>query len=108
MAGRRFAGVLPGGERGAEFRQPAGLDSALQVPVEAVWMRDRYVPDDRMRDLMARHDAAAAAHYAARGLAGRTWTGGLWPDRVGSTQSNMSMPRRTAPTMSAGLPTPIR
>ena len=30
------------------------------------------------------------------------------PERVGNTQSNMSMPRMTAPTRSAGLPTPIR
>ena len=28
--------------------------------------------------------------------------------RVGTTQSNMSMPRRTAPTISSGLPTPMR
>ena len=30
------------------------------------------------------------------------------PEREGSTQSIMSMPRSTAPTMSSGLPTPIR
>src|SRR3981081_123195 len=30
------------------------------------------------------------------------------PERVGSTQSNMSMPRATAPMMSAGLPTAMR
>ncbi len=30
------------------------------------------------------------------------------PERVGNTQSNMSIPRMTAPTRSAGLPTPIR
>ena len=30
------------------------------------------------------------------------------PERVGRTQSNMSTPRLTAPTMSSGLPTPIR
>ena len=32
----------------------------------------------------------------------------LRPERVGSTQSNMSIPRSTAPTRSSGLPTPIR
>ena len=32
----------------------------------------------------------------------------LRPDRVGSTQSNISTPRSTAPTRSSGLPTPIK
>ena len=30
------------------------------------------------------------------------------PDRVGRTQSNISIPRITAPTRSAGFPTPIK
>ena len=64
---------------------------------------------------------AGQPHRASSGL-GSSWWRALrrltvprrvkaWPvrpERVGMTQSNMSMPRRTAPTRSAGLPTPIR
>lgn len=49
-----------------------------RLPVDAVWMKDRYLDDDAMHRLMDEHDGEAAAHYAARGLEGRTWTGGLW------------------------------
>ena len=36
------------------------------------------------------------------------YTSEFRPHRVGSTQSNMSMPAATAATMSLGCPTPIR
>lgn len=60
---------------------PAEGDDAVRrprLPVEAVWMQERYVSDDRMRELLARYDLAAEEHYGARGLAGRNWTGGIW------------------------------
>ena len=49
-----------------------------RLPVEAVWMKDRYLDDERTRALMEVHDQEAAVHYAGRGLEGRNWTGGLW------------------------------
>jgi nitroreductase len=49
-----------------------------RLPVEAVWMKDRYLDDAAMHRLIDAHDIDAEAHYAARGLAGRNWTGGLW------------------------------
>ena len=54
--------------------------------------------------------SGSSAWRALRRLSGpfavNAWP--LRPDRVGSTQSNMSTPRRTASTRSSGLPTPIR
>jgi FMN reductase (NADPH) len=49
-----------------------------RLPVDAVWMKDRYLDDETMQRLMDQHDADAAEHCAARGLEGRNWTGGLW------------------------------
>jgi len=49
-----------------------------RLPLEAVWLRDRYPDDDHMWAQMERFDEDAERHYAARGLAGRSWTGGLW------------------------------
>lgn len=56
---------------GAATRRP-------RLPVEAVWTKDRYWGDEELRTHMARMDAEAGAYYAARGLPGRNWTGGLW------------------------------
>ena len=49
-----------------------------RLPVEAVWVKDSYPDDDALWALIEQHDASAAEHYAARGLAGRNWSGGLW------------------------------
>lgn len=49
-----------------------------RLPVDAVWMKDRYLDDAAMQRLIDEHDVEAQAHYAARGLPGRTWSGGLW------------------------------
>ena len=52
----------------------------------------------------------SSANLALRMLSGPSQVKAcpLRPDRVGSTQSNISIPRSTAPTISSGLPTPIR
>jgi FMN reductase (NADPH) len=52
-------------------------DLRPRLPVEALWTRDRYPDDERVRALIADHDRDAAAHYGARGLEGRTWSGGV-------------------------------
>ena len=54
--------------------------------------------------------ADAVRATGARIVLGNTYHLMLRPgaERVGITQSNMSMPRATAPTMSSGVPTPIR
>ncbi|MHC4844764.1 MAG: nitroreductase family protein [Planctomycetota bacterium] len=49
-----------------------------RLPVDAVWMKDRYLDDEAMWSRIEAHDTVAAEHYAARGLDGRDWTGGLW------------------------------
>lgn len=49
-----------------------------RLPLEAVWFRDRYPDDDRVRSLVAEHDAAARKYYEARGAPGRDWSGGTW------------------------------
>jgi len=49
-----------------------------RLPAEAIWMKDRYLDDDALMSLIDAHDADAAEHYTARGLPGRSWTGGLW------------------------------
>jgi len=55
---------------------------------------------------------AALRRLDERGVVFRSHVDGslheLTPERVGSTQSNMSTPRSTAPRMSSGLPTPMR
>ena len=48
-----------------------------RLPVHGVWMRGRYLDDEALLASIAEHDAEAAEHYAARGLPGRTWSGGL-------------------------------
>ncbi len=49
-----------------------------RLPVEAVWMTGRYSDDAAMLAHIDDHDRAAAEHYAARGLDGRNWSGGIW------------------------------
>ncbi len=49
-----------------------------RMPVDAIWMTDRYPDDGSVLDSIARFDDEAAEHYAARGLEGRNWSGGLW------------------------------
>lgn len=49
-----------------------------RLPVDGVWMKGRYADDDVLRAAIATHDVDAAAHYAARGLDGRNWSGGVW------------------------------
>jgi FMN reductase (NADPH) len=49
-----------------------------RLPAEAVWMQDRYLEDDAMLAHVDAYDVQAQAHYAERGRAGRTWSGGLW------------------------------
>jgi len=48
-----------------------------RLPVEAVWFRDRYPSDEEMLASIARYDEEMAAHYAARGLRNRSWSGGI-------------------------------
>lgn len=49
-----------------------------RMPVEGVWFKDRYPTDDEVLAQVARHDVEARAHYAARGLANRDWSGATW------------------------------
>jgi len=49
-----------------------------RLPVDALLMKDRYLDDEAMLAQIDAFDEEAAAHYAARGLEGRNWTGGLW------------------------------
>lgn len=49
-----------------------------RLPLEAVWFRDRYPDDDRVRALVAEHDEAARRYYVERGEPGRDWSGGTW------------------------------
>lgn len=49
-----------------------------RLPVEAVWVRDRYPRDEQVRAAVAAQDEQAASYYNARGAPGRTWSGGLW------------------------------
>jgi len=45
---------------------------------ESVWFRGRYPSDAELRAQIAEYDARMAAHYAARGLPGRDWSGAVW------------------------------
>jgi len=49
-----------------------------RLPVEAVWFRGRFPDDAATLAGIEEHDREAAAYYAARGAAGRTWSGGMW------------------------------
>jgi nitroreductase len=49
-----------------------------RLPVEAVWMKDRYASDAEVLASVELHDDEAARYYAQRGAPGRTWSGGTW------------------------------
>lgn len=49
-----------------------------RLPLEAVWMKGRYLEDEPMLELIEAHDREASRHYATRGLSGRTWSAGTW------------------------------
>ena len=78
--------------------------------------RDLNVLREALAEVQAGHGqpssigSRSSANLALRRLSGpsavNAWP--VRPDRVGRTQSNMSIPRSTAPTRSSGLPTPIR
>lgn len=49
-----------------------------RLPLEAVWMRERYLDDAALLAAIDAHDREAAETYDRRGLPGRTWSGGVW------------------------------
>jgi len=48
-----------------------------RLPLELLWSKDRYPDDGELRAGIEAHDGQAAEHYAARGLPGRDWSGGV-------------------------------
>ena len=48
-----------------------------RLPLEALWSKDTYPDDATLAAAVAKHDVDAGAHYAARGLEGRDWSGGV-------------------------------
>ncbi|MDA1266343.1 MAG: nitroreductase family protein [Planctomycetota bacterium] len=52
-------------------------DQRPRLAVEALWSKDSYPDDATLSAQIAEHDAEASQHYAARGLAGRNWSGGV-------------------------------
>lgn len=73
-------GVLP--LFGLCVGSPAASEEARaprpRLPVEAVWTKNRYWDPAELREHLHAMDVDAGRHYAARGLAGRNWTGGIW------------------------------
>lgn len=66
------------------FGQCIGVPSAEQpaerrprLPLDAVWMRGRYLDDAAMHAAMDEHDAEAEPYYTRRGTPGRNWSGGV-------------------------------
>lgn len=49
-----------------------------RLPLDALWMRERYLDDDSMLSEIDAFDRVAALHYAARGFPRRDWSGGIW------------------------------
>ncbi|MCP3914958.1 MAG: NADPH-dependent oxidoreductase [bacterium] len=49
-----------------------------RLPVNAIWMKDRYADDERVFASMDAHDEVAARYYVNRESPGRNWTGGTW------------------------------
>ncbi len=120
-------------ELGRERREPALGDRGAQ-PGHQLLVVVQVVPGQQHRgdDLAGLEDVVQVGPAVARGRPGSRSPGSsgrgssacraflrltaprrvsacpVRPERVGSTQSNMSTPRSTAPTMSSGLPTPIR
>lgn len=52
-------------------------DVKPRLPLDAVWMRERFPTDDELAQQLDEYDQTMASYYAARGLEGRNWTGGL-------------------------------
>lgn len=48
-----------------------------RLPLEGVLFTDRYGSDAQLERAIDTHDEVMGAHYAARGLEGRTWSGGV-------------------------------
>lgn len=49
-----------------------------RLPVEAVWMKERYLDDAAMGRLIDEMDAIAAAEFLHRGKSDRNWSGATW------------------------------
>ena len=49
-----------------------------RLPVEAVWMKERYLDDASMLRWIEEMDAIAAAEFLHRGKSGRNWSGATW------------------------------
>lgn len=49
-----------------------------RLATRALWTKGRYPSDEGVLAEVDGFDRVAAKHYAARGLAGRDWSGGLW------------------------------
>lgn len=58
-----------------------------RLPLGAIWMRERYRDDAALLAEIDQFDAVAAEHYAARGLPGRNWSGGVWRKFVGPARA---------------------
>ncbi|MBV20832.1 MAG: NADPH-dependent oxidoreductase [Planctomycetaceae bacterium] len=52
-------------------------DGRPRLPLSAVLHHDRYPTDGEVAAATDAFDEVASAHYAERGLAGRTWSGGM-------------------------------
>ena len=48
-----------------------------RLPLELLWSKDTYPSDEQLRAGIEAYDRDAAEHYAARGLPGRDWSGGI-------------------------------
>lgn len=55
----------------------ADAERRARLPLEAVWMKDRYASDEEVEAWIDRHDEEMAREYEARGLSGRSWSGGV-------------------------------
>lgn len=53
-------------------------DQRPRLAPGALWCKDRYPTDAEVLAAVDDFDEEAAAHYAARGLAGRNWSGATW------------------------------
>ena len=49
-----------------------------RLPVEAVWMKDRYDSDAQALSRIEAHDATSVQYYRGRDQPGRSWSGGIW------------------------------
>jgi FMN reductase (NADPH) len=49
-----------------------------RLPVDAVFFEGAFPDDETLAGHIAEHDRTMADYYAARGLTGRDWSGGIW------------------------------